>query len=131
MCGDIHHGQRHDHAVRTVGRELLLERVRPVSGQPEQAAVVEVYKIDTPKGGVFYMRKEDWETRRSKDDVPLCNVAGQPVPAGQRAKLREFYILASKLTLVVVSASVHERTSADASEYLPPPAVEASENLTL
>ena len=77
------------------------------------------------------MRKEDWETRRSKDDVPLCDVAGQPVPAGQRAKLREFHILESKRTLFVASASAHERTSIDASEYLPPPAVEASENLTL
>lgn len=103
----------------------------PAPIQTDEAAVVEVLKIETPKGGVFYVRKMDWENRADKADVPLCDVAGRPALTGQRAKLRASSISASKLTPVVVSVTAPESTPVDASEYLPPPANEASENVTL
>ena len=110
------------------GESLVVEQAS-VPIRPDDAAVAEVLKIETPKGGVFYMRKEDWEKRAGKTDVPLCDVTGQPVLAGERAKLRVSSILASKLTPAIESATAREQTLEDASEYLPPPDAETPENV--
>ena len=52
------------------GKSLVVEQA-PVPIRPDDAAVAEVLKIETPKGGVFYMRKADWENRAGHLDVPL------------------------------------------------------------
>ncbi len=109
-------------------RPLLVEQVH-VPIPPVDATVAEVLKIETPKGGVFYVRQEVWEGRVDKTDAPLCDMAGRPVPAGQRAKLRVSSILASKLTPVIESGTAQKRTVEDASEYLPPPDAETPENI--